>query len=745
MRFRLLLFALLALAFSPPVFGQSTAKTFTFTGNGQTHCIGTTALPTMGIQATGTFTLTLTPQVSINGQTPQSAQVTPSNSSTAQSTITAAGAYVSAVGGYDTFCLSTTAYTSGTATVQLNPSSALNASLLGGGGTPFAAGGDLSGTATSQEVIGIQDNPLPALADGFLNWNGSDWLYTPGAFSAGIYAWDYGVVGEGHTSVNVVTTTSSAVVTCSDCNFTVNAAPGQEAWITSLDAQGGSLSHSTYTSAGTTILSADSGTQVHLSATVSASCLAHDCTMTWGTPEQTQFAAAQSAAAAACSLLILPGVNPENTGPAMSLFDSGEPMDASSICGEVGVAANRKGLGIAGQGVAYSYLVPTPAMSASSCNGGSSGGACFGGGTDGETFHDFSIYGGGNDQLTGFSGKVGLEVDSANNARIYNVNHLFWGASTTAANSLGTCLQYYGGEITAHDVEVDGCGYVGRMIAGGSNLGPVIDVAPNNYDTFGPGTYVHASSGITYQSFGGQSGSHVAGCINNGALWQSYGDTFGLPGGTVGGTTTVSIGSCSIASGTVTGAGRMELNGSAIYPVGGSGEGLLLSGSTAVARLVGTTIQGNASGSNYLIASYPSNGGVLIDGGGNTFTPGSASLVFGTLTVFGSSSITGTVQTSGNVALTGFGTSPSVGTVSGDSRLEQFTITIGSTPTTGSMVVTFPTPFLAAPICGAQIVNGTNTTLGSFTTGTVSASSAAFTYVGTLVGADTLVVQVSCQ
>jgi hypothetical protein len=131
-RFLFLLFAVLALG--PPGWSQSTAKTFTFTGNNQNHCVTVTGLPTVGIQVTGTFTLTLTPEVAINGQSPQAAQVIPSNSSTAQSTITATGVYVAAVGGYDLFCLSTTAYTSGTATVQLNASPAVNASTLGGGG-----------------------------------------------------------------------------------------------------------------------------------------------------------------------------------------------------------------------------------------------------------------------------------------------------------------------------------------------------------------------------------------------------------------------------------------------------------------------------------------------------------------------------------------------------------------------------------------------------------------------------------
>lgn len=140
MRFRILLFSLVALAFSPPGFipeieAQSLAKTFTLNAANQNACIGTSGLPTIGIQVSGTFSATLQPQVAIKGQTAQNSQVTPTSSTTAQSTITTTGTYVAGVGGFDTFCLNVSSYSSGTATVQLNPSPALNASLLGGSGS----------------------------------------------------------------------------------------------------------------------------------------------------------------------------------------------------------------------------------------------------------------------------------------------------------------------------------------------------------------------------------------------------------------------------------------------------------------------------------------------------------------------------------------------------------------------------------------------------------------------------------
>lgn len=50
----------------------------------------------------------------------------------------------------------------------------------GGAGTCGTLGGDLSGTCTSGEVTGILSNALPALSTGYLNWNGSAWVFTSG-------------------------------------------------------------------------------------------------------------------------------------------------------------------------------------------------------------------------------------------------------------------------------------------------------------------------------------------------------------------------------------------------------------------------------------------------------------------------------------------------------------------------------------------------------------------------------------
>lgn len=147
-RFLFLLFAVLVFGspgFGPVLFGQSLAKTFTLTAASQNACIGTSNLPTIGIDLSGTASLTLQPQVSINGSAPKTSSVTSTIAgSTAQATIVLSGStaasFIAPVGGFDTFCLNVSAYTSGAITVVLNPSPAVNASLLGGDSS--------SGTAT---------------------------------------------------------------------------------------------------------------------------------------------------------------------------------------------------------------------------------------------------------------------------------------------------------------------------------------------------------------------------------------------------------------------------------------------------------------------------------------------------------------------------------------------------------------------------------------------------------------------
>jgi hypothetical protein len=139
-RFLFLLFAALVFALGPPgLVAQS--KTFTLTALNQCAQIGTSSLPTVGITLTGTSSLTLQPEVAINGGTAQNSSVTSTIAgSSSQATIVTSGVtnagYKAPVGGFDTFLLCVSAYTSGSVTIVLNPSNAINAGLLGGGAPP---------------------------------------------------------------------------------------------------------------------------------------------------------------------------------------------------------------------------------------------------------------------------------------------------------------------------------------------------------------------------------------------------------------------------------------------------------------------------------------------------------------------------------------------------------------------------------------------------------------------------------
>ena len=155
---------LLALGWAPPGYGQSLAKTFTLNAASQNACIGTNGLPTVGIDISGTSSLTLQPQVSINGSAPKTSNVRSTVAgSAAQPTIITSGStsasYVAAVGGFDTFCLNVSAYTSGAATIQLNPSPAVNAGLFANPGTVTS----VSGTANQIDVATGTTTPVISL------------------------------------------------------------------------------------------------------------------------------------------------------------------------------------------------------------------------------------------------------------------------------------------------------------------------------------------------------------------------------------------------------------------------------------------------------------------------------------------------------------------------------------------------------------------------------------------------------
>lgn len=108
-----------ALALAPPAFSQSSGTITTSSASNACPSLDASRMATVSIQITGTWTGTLNPQIAVSGSnSPQATQVTPSNSSTPQTTITANGVYYTSGGGVIYVCGPTS---TGTANVYLQP------------------------------------------------------------------------------------------------------------------------------------------------------------------------------------------------------------------------------------------------------------------------------------------------------------------------------------------------------------------------------------------------------------------------------------------------------------------------------------------------------------------------------------------------------------------------------------------------------------------------------------------------
>ncbi len=156
---RLLAFLLLCGSWYSLAFGQGQGPQ-SFTLNALNACAKVTIDPKTAsgvfIQVSGTWSAVLQPQEGVNGQTPVNVQVTPTNSSTPQSNITANGGYNAIAAGPDLFQVCATSFSSGPITVILSPTTGVG-SLQGSGG----GGEEGSGTVTSVGTgTGLTGGPI---------------------------------------------------------------------------------------------------------------------------------------------------------------------------------------------------------------------------------------------------------------------------------------------------------------------------------------------------------------------------------------------------------------------------------------------------------------------------------------------------------------------------------------------------------------------------------------------------------
>jgi hypothetical protein len=145
---------------------------------------------TVSIQVTGTFSATLQPEVSVQGSTWVNTTVTPTGSTTSQSTITAVGIYSANVAGMSNFQVCVASYSSGTASVYLNISDAVNAGLFGGGGggtnNPGGSAGQIQangGSVFTGFTVG-GDGTLNTTTGGLTVTKSSGTLFGTAAFAA---------------------------------------------------------------------------------------------------------------------------------------------------------------------------------------------------------------------------------------------------------------------------------------------------------------------------------------------------------------------------------------------------------------------------------------------------------------------------------------------------------------------------------------------------------------------------------
>jgi len=482
----------------------------------------------------------------------------------------------------------------------------------------------------------------------------------------------------------------------------------------------------------TTILSYQSATQVTAAANATGACnatgLAGGCIVAWGHNDDAAITAAETAWAGStnkkCTTLQWPS--------AMFFISQPHWNTHSSACTGTEPAVSFTST-VKGYGPGVSLAVMEPNFSLTACLFGPNTNGCFFGIVE-VIVEELGLYGAGNAAVSAPAQAVTL-VNPGIGSQFFDINVTGFGGNAALAG-----FPLYGFNLNSSRVTFLDCDGFGKDC--------VVDLSGNN------------ANSVCLYCFGGDNAGRAL-FVNPSIANHRFIDI----GGDWGVTTGTKL--IEVAQGDYVGEGSHGFNGTGVASLTGNNGSAIFTGTNATAQvhLTDAVFDNSACGAacngvalqlsgNTLFAGGSTLKGVGAGGGinsvagtkyfdecGNTITPAAVSG-----SVFGSCSITGTAQVAGNIVPSACGTS-TVGSVSGAGGSGQFTLTFAGTPgTTCTVTVTFPTPFLATPICTFVDVGGTNAFPTAIVNGTVNTTSAAFTETGTtLTNGNTEVTQYYCR
>jgi hypothetical protein len=707
---------------------------------------------TVAINVAGTWTGTLQPQITIQGQTAVNTSVFPAGSTTSQTTITANGAFTVSVAGFSTFQLCGNTVATGTATVYLNVSQA-SAKGSGGGGAPaFSAvtggtntaalvvgtGGSLgasgTGTITATNGTGAPTTPAsPIQATAYLSPN------CPAGNTGGCY------YTPANTKViqNCTFNTGTANVVCASGTF-ASTDVGKYIWGWATCDPFNSQPTATYiTTTHNTISSYVSSTTVTMNAVGAAGSTTTGCVI-FGSPDDTAAAAIDTAFA---SLATTPNCPKLDMAAGNYLFTTPHfftnPVGCAAIPSLYGGGAQGNmylaaGFEVEGRGPgAAIWWLPPDFPETGSCTNGNNTTSCFAVPLEGR-FSNFQISSG--------NGKAG-GTTIPNGYSIINVDvgSLDYFTCTGIAD-LQSGFQHTGVAIThwaqLQQVNISGCGDIGVSVAAtaeavayrlSSENSNAINTSSANLYTSGYFTC------ISCHFYGTQSGAGVSAvdiAQNGGAPILKLIDTYINTG--IGGSTNQVGYKC------LTSTCLVQMDHDYFDPIGTTNSYPIVcgSGSACTISMVDTYVQAAGTGTPINLLA----GSTLINRGNNTFTGGAASV---------NSGATLNMDSQGNTPITAakavlsanWGVSAAWSALNGGNSFTG-TITNGASGTGAAPTITytFPTPQVVnyIPFCQATQTGGTNAT-GTFAVSSVTATGAVFTYSLTPTASDTETVQIFCQ